>query len=83
MANARQCDRCNSLYEKYNLMNDELKPNAIIFTTLLDSSDYFSRSCLDLCPNCMEEIKKWFREKGRDINRKQIIESQLEYDNTK
>ena len=83
MANARQCDRCNSLYEKYNLMNDELKPNAIIFTTLLDSSDYFSRSCLDLCPNCMEEIKKWFREKGRDINRKQIIESQLEDDNTK
>ena len=83
MANARQCDRCNSLYEKYNMINDELKPNAIIFTTLLDSSDYFSRSCLDLCPNCMEEIKKWFREKGRDINRKQIIESQLEDDNTK
>lgn len=83
MANARQCDRCNSLYEKYNLMNDELKPNAIIFTTLLDSSDYFSRSCLDLCPNCMEEIKKWFREKGRDINRKQIVESQLEDNDTK
>ena len=83
MANARQCDRCNSLYENYNMINDELKPNAIIFTTLLDSSDYFSRSCLDLCPNCMEEIKKWFREKGRDINRKQIIESQLEDDNTK
>ena len=83
MVNARQCDRCNSLYEKYNLMNDELKPNAIIFTTLLDSSDYFSRSCLDLCPNCMEEIKKWFREKGRDINRKQIVESQLEDNDTK
>ena len=83
MDNARQCDRCNSLYEKYNLMNDELKPNAIIFTTLLDSSDYFSRSCLDLCPNCMEEIKKWFREKGRDINRKQIVESQLEDNDTK
>ena len=83
MANARQCDRCNSLYEKYNLMNDELKPNAIIFTTLLDSSEYFSRSCLDLCPNCMEEIKKWFREKGRDINRKQIVESQLEDNDTK
>ena len=83
MANARQCDRCNSLYEKYNLMNDELKPNAIIFTTLLDSSDYFSRSCLDLCPNCMEEIKKWFREKGGDINRKPIIESQLEDNDTK
>ena len=83
MANARQCDRCNSLYEKYNLMNDELKPNAIIFTTLLDSSDYFSRSCLDLCPNCMEEIKKWFREKGRDINRKPIVKVQLKDNNTK
>ena len=80
MANARQCDRCNKLYENYNMTNDELKPNAIIFTSLLDNSEYFIRRCLDLCPNCMEEIKKWFREKGRDINHKQLVESQLKDD---
>lgn len=83
MAKARQCDRCNNLYENYNLTNDELNPNAIIFTTLLDSGKYFIRECLDLCPNCMEEIKKWFREKGRDINHKQIVEEQLKNNDTK
>lgn len=83
MAYARKCDRCNKLYENYNLTDDKLNPNAIIFTSLLDSGECFIRRCLDLCPNCMEEIKKWFREKGRDINHKQIVEEQLKDNNTK
>ena len=65
------------------MTNDKKRTIAIIFTSLLDSSDYFIRRCLDLCPNCMEEIKKWFREKGRDINNKQIVEEQLKDNDTK
>lgn len=83
MAKARQCDRCNNLYPCYNLVDNELEPNAIIFTSLLEDNKYYGRKCLDLCPNCMEDIKKWFKEKGNNINRESIVEVELNDDNVK
>lgn len=82
MAKARKCDRCKKLYETYNLRDEELKPNALIFTSLLDNSNYYSRKCIDLCPECMNEIINWFEEKGSRIDKEPVINESVNENTT-
>lgn len=69
MAMARKCDRCGSLYEEYDTKVKDAKGlsgvNGFAFTkrqlngTHAFVEDYFK----DLCPDCLESLLAWWREK--------------------
>lgn len=47
MSKARKCDKCGAFYEPY-------RTNIVIL-----SRDSLSADGLDLCPDCMDTLKKW------------------------
>ena len=60
--NAKKCDRCGILYERYNEKNDGKKPNGFLFLNLDENGRYFSHKGYDLCPKCMDELIAWRKE---------------------
>lgn len=52
MADAKKCDRCGEFY------NNEPRPSFIII------KNTYSFPCIDLCPKCIEELKKWLELKN-------------------
>lgn len=65
--NARKCDRCGKFYEKYGIKSGcSNKPNGILYATLYDDHTYYSSKSFDLCPECMDELKKWISEEYSD-----------------
>lgn len=56
MANAKKCDRCGKYYDK----NDR---KMWLYTANPDA-----RNALDLCDECVTELKKWFDESKDENN---------------
>ena len=57
--NERKCDRCGEFYEEYGVKFAGSEPNGILYATLYDDRTYYSSKSFDLCPECMDELKKW------------------------
>lgn len=62
MAGAKKCDLCGVLYESYNVENNSIKTNGIMFTNIDIYSKYFTHSPYDCCPKCMESIKNHIKQ---------------------
>ena len=56
---AKKCDRCGTYYELYNVQHNAKKTNGIVFVNIDASSQYFTNTTIDLCPKCMEAVRKF------------------------
>lgn len=64
----RQCHRCGKLYGKYrNELDGIVEPNGIFCAKLYDDDSYYPSKWFNLCPECMEALKKWIGEEGRGM----------------
>lgn len=64
MAQAKKCDRCGTLCDVYNTLNNETESNGFMFLNIDSQGDYWKHTALDLCPKCNEELHKWFENSG-------------------
>jgi hypothetical protein len=64
--NAKKCDRCGVLYEKYNERNDEKRANGFMFLNIDTRNQYFSHHAKDLCPKCADELLAWWNGGTKD-----------------
>jgi uncharacterized CHY-type Zn-finger protein len=55
---AIKCDRCGAYYDIYNVKNNSEKTNGIMFLNIDKKGNYFEHKVIDLCPECMEAVKK-------------------------
>lgn len=61
MANAKKCDRCGVLYEKYDgIKFDEQGWDYNCISLQADWRSYGKG--FDLCPKCMEKLIVWLKE---------------------
>lgn len=62
MANAKKCDRCDSLYEHYTEYNSAKESmNGVAFVCVNEAGKkYMSIDVCDLCPECLKSFKKWW-----------------------
>lgn len=60
MAIAKKCDRCGTLYEAYNMKNDEKRINGVMTLNIDRSQHHYSHGPFDLCPKCIGEFQNWF-----------------------
>lgn len=64
MALCKKCDRCEKMYDNYNIHIGALAVNAIKIVSLSNADAYMSPSMdLDLCPECMSELIKFLTDK--------------------
>lgn len=75
MAIACKCDRCGCLYERYNMSTiGNTTPssfNGIRFVRKRLEEPYLCTNIMDLCPDCMAELRDWFAMETRkedDVN---------------
>lgn len=62
MTNAKKCDRCGKLYELYD--GYEVVKGGNMYNTLGLFNHWDSAiQSYDLCPECMESLIKWIKEK--------------------
>lgn len=54
---AKKCDRCGKYYDLYNTNNH--KANGIKLASYNESGLYELIKSIDLCPECMEDAKKF------------------------
>lgn len=73
MAFMRKCDRCAKAYDSYNTACDRMQPNSVMFANLGDDKKYWQNVLVDLCPECMKELKNWWNEKGKNIDGSELI----------
>ena len=69
MAAAKKCDRCNKLYEGYNLANSAKKFNGIQTLNIDLQGRYYAHKLMDLCPDCSNSFMEWlnaFEDKKED-----------------
>ena len=81
MGKAKKCDRCGVLYECYGeKVSDDFNFICLYFIEP-DDGKWFRRS-LDLCPDCMKELKDWLTPKKPVIvpRRKNKKTKPVEYD---
>ena len=58
---AKKCDRCGTFYEEYtNNKSGRFTLNVI------SEDSYWSHSPYDICPLCLDELMKWFKNKKED-----------------
>lgn len=69
MSEAKKCDRCGKLYEKYDTYED----NGIIFTCG-DNEEGGTGDKIDLCPDCMKELKNWIENPNKICEDKELYE---------
>ena len=55
MANAKKCDRCGVLYEKYDLIPDDFSAYKL--------EGYYKKP-LDLCPSCHVDLTLWIQNRA-------------------
>ena len=60
MAIAKKCDRCGKYHDIYN---DKENPHSIIPANANFRNQYYSHKIINLCPDCMNELKKWLENK--------------------
>lgn len=53
MANAKKCDRCGAFYDE--IINPNLR---------IEEHNYPFVNYIDLCPQCVEELKQWLNSKN-------------------
>lgn len=68
---AKKCDRCGTYYELYNMQHNVKKTNGIVFVNIDASSRYFTNTTIDLCPECMDAVRK-FVEQPEKISVKEV-----------
>ena len=56
MAIAKKCDICGKLYERYNELEDQNKPNGFRLMSIDENKKYYVYEVTDCCPDCMESI---------------------------
>lgn len=60
---AKKCDRCGTFYEEYtNNKSGRFTLNVI------SEDSYWSHSPYDICPSCLDELMKWFKNKKENNN---------------
>lgn len=57
--NTRKCDRCGKFYEPYNTETNS-GVNGISYCRR-DFTNTFHRGCIDLCPDCMNDVKAFLK----------------------
>ena len=66
MALCKKCDRCEKMYDHYNIHIGALAVNAIKIVSLNNADAYMSPAMdLDLCPECMSELIKFLTDKKK------------------
>lgn len=61
---AIKCDRCGIYYEPYNVESNRKKTNGIMFLNIDVKGNYYSQTVVDLCPECMEAVRKFVQGVG-------------------
>ncbi len=63
---AKKCDICGKLYESYGkATNDPKDANGFMFVSVKSNgTDYFCSKTKDLCPECMDALRAFMRERG-------------------
>ena len=56
MAIAKKCDICGKLYERYNELEDQNKPNGFELISIDPEGKFYGYGDIDCCPDCMESI---------------------------
>lgn len=59
MANAKKCDRCGKLYERYSGI--QIIQGGNLYNTVHVAND-FVRNSYDMCPECMTKLKEFLTE---------------------
>ena len=54
MSNAKKCDRCGAYYARHKRADGEMCTDGFRF------SENDMQNQIDLCPDCMKELKNWF-----------------------
>lgn len=72
MSISRKCDRCGENYKQYGeLKPTNMKysdPNGFSFIYWYEGELKFNNTWgYDLCPKCMEELKRWFEDKNSSV----------------
>ena len=67
MAQAKKCDRCDTLYESYGRDHGKASINGIVTASFDNNSNYAPKDYIDLCPNCLRSFLKW-KDEARRIN---------------
>lgn len=62
--NAKKCDRCGKYYDSYGTNSDHKNTNAVMFVNVDRNGHYFSHGIIDLCPECMNEVKESVKANG-------------------
>lgn len=70
--NARKCDRCGEFYEEYGVKFAGSEPNGIFYAKRYDDDSYFPSKWFNLCPECMDELKKWIGDEGMTEREREI-----------
>lgn len=63
MAIAKKCDRCGKYHDIYNDKENPHKINSIIPANANYKNQCYSHKIINLCPDCMNELKKWLENK--------------------
>ena len=56
---AIKCDRCGVYYDTYNAKHNAKNTNGMMFLNIDEKGDYFENNAIDLCPKCMEAVRKF------------------------
>lgn len=58
MANAKKCDICGKLYDRYNYEPGSNEPNTIVFKSEDSRGEYWSVGLnFDCCPECLQVFR--------------------------
>ena len=60
---AKKCDRCGTFYEE----GTNNKSGRFTLNVISEDS-YWSHSPYDICPSCLDELMKWFKNKKENNN---------------
>lgn len=72
---ALKCDRCGKFYEHYdgiNIWSD--KVNGLRFIYRYNDYDFSNHTTFDLCPECMNALKLFLKNKGADLTEERCRE---------
>ena len=59
----KKCDRCGVYYDNYNSKHNRENTNGIMFLNIDERGEYFGHKAIDLCPKCMEAVRKFVEHK--------------------
>lgn len=73
MSLTKKCDRCGKNYDHYGEVSLKDKrnsdPNGFSYLYWFENESKFINTWgYDLCPDCMDELKKWFENKDATVN---------------